>query len=99
MGNPNSHFHSISHHPPSPIAAPYTQEDSGKLKTIVQFDCRGLEPVAFSPRTGWIVKCAEGGPSFADVDLSEDDWVEYDTKNDVPVEISEFKSSFVKMKK
>lgn len=82
-----------------PLSASYTENDSGKLKTIVQFDCRGLEPVDFSPRTGWIVKCTEGGPTFQDVDLAEDDWVEYDTKNDVPVGVSEFKSNFVKLKK
>lgn len=79
--------------------AVYTSDDTGKLKTIVQFDCRGLEPTAFSPRTGWLVKSADGGPSFTDVDLSEDDWVEYDTKNDVPVAVYEFKSEFVKLKK
>lgn len=79
--------------------AVYTSDDTGKLKTIVQFDCRGLEPFAFSPRTGWLVKSADGGPSFTDVDLSEDDWVEYDTKNDVPVAVYEFKSEFVKLKK
>lgn len=81
------------------ISAPYTEEDSGKLKTIVQFDCRGLEPIGFLPKAGWIVKSAEGGPKFEDVDLSEDDWVEYDTKNDVSVGIYEFKSDFIKLKK
>lgn len=69
------------------------------MKTIVQFDCRGLEPLAFSPRSGWIVKCSEGGPTFTDVDLSDDDWVEYDTKNDVPVGVSEFQFDFIKLKK
>ena len=29
---------------------------SNKFKTIVAFDCRGLEPVDFSPRNGWNVK-------------------------------------------
>lgn len=65
----------------------------------MQFDCRGLEPTDFSPRSGWIVKCADGGPTFNDVDLSVDDWVEYDTKNDVPVAIYEFKSEFINLKK
>ncbi|KAJ6647188.1 RUN domain-containing protein 1 [Pseudolycoriella hygida] len=61
--------------------ASYTADDSEKFKTIVCFDCRGVEPVKFSPRTGWIVKCTENGQTFEDVDLSEDDWVEYDEKN------------------
>lgn len=55
--------------------------------------------MGFLPKSGWIVKSADGGPTFDDVDLSEDDWVEYDTKNDVPVGISEFKSDFIKLKK
>lgn len=28
----------------------YNAEDSGKFKTIVVFDCRGVEPIEFSPR-------------------------------------------------
>ena len=27
-------------------------DDSNKFKTMVAFDCRGLEPVDFSPRVG-----------------------------------------------
>ena len=30
-------------------------KDNNKAKTIVVFDCRGLEPVDFSPRMGWKV--------------------------------------------
>jgi len=29
---------------------------SNRFKTIVAFDCRGLEPIDFSPRNGWTVK-------------------------------------------
>lgn len=77
----------------------YTQEDSGKFKTIVIFDCRGAEPTAFSPRIGWIVKSSENGQTFEDVDLSEDDWVDYDQKNNNSVGIYEFSSQFIKLKK
>lgn len=64
------------------------------------FDCRGVEPTAFSPRTGWIVKASDGGQTFDDdVDLSEDDWVEFDQKNNVSVGIYAFESQFVKLKK
>ncbi len=28
----------------------YNDEDQGKFKTIVKFDCRGMEPTDFSPR-------------------------------------------------
>ena len=29
--------------------------DNNKFKTVVVFDCRGIEPVDFSPRNGWTV--------------------------------------------
>lgn len=79
--------------------ASYTSDDAGKFKTIVAFDCRGIEPVEFSPRSGWIVKSAENGQTFEDVDLSDDDWVEYDNKNKISVGIYEFESNFIKLKK
>uniref|UniRef100_A0A034WJP8 UPF0587 protein GA18326 n=2 Tax=Endopterygota TaxID=33392 RepID=A0A034WJP8_BACDO len=79
--------------------SPYTHEDAGKFKTIVVFDCRGVEPIDFSPRNGWIVRSAENGQTFEDVDLSEDDWVEYDQKNKESVGVYEFASQFVKLKK
>lgn len=77
----------------------YTTDDSGSYKLIVSFDCRGIEPVEFSPRAGWLVKAAENGQTFEDVDLSEDDWVEYDNKNKVSIGIYEFESNFIKLKK
>lgn len=79
--------------------AAYTADDAGKFKTIVAFDCRGVEPVEFSPRTGWLVKSADNGQAFDEVDLSEDDWVEYDNKNKVSIGIYEFESTFIKLKK
>lgn len=81
------------------LVAAYTDADAGKFKTIVAFDCRGIEPVEFSPRSGWIVESSENGQKFEDVDLSEDDWVEYDQKNAISVGIYEFESNFIKMKK
>lgn len=81
------------------LVATYTADDVGKFKTIVAFDCRGVEPIEFSPRTGWIVHSAENGQKFEDVDLCEDDWVEYDQKNKVSVGIYEFASNFIKLKK
>lgn len=82
------------------LVAVYTADDNEKYKTIVCFDCRGVEPVAFSPRAGWIVKSAEGGQTFSDeVDLSEDDWVEFDQKNNVSIGVYEFESQFIKLKK
>ncbi|XP_037948865.1 UPF0587 protein CG4646 [Teleopsis dalmanni] len=79
--------------------ATYTQDDSGTFKTIVVFDCRGVEPIEFSPRSGWIVRAADNGQQFEDVDLSEDDWVEYDQKNKNSIGVYEFASKFIKLKK
>ncbi|EDW90649.1 UPF0587 protein CG4646 [Drosophila yakuba] len=79
--------------------APYTADDSGGYKTIVVFECRGAEPVEFTPRVGWRVSSAENGQQFEEVDLSEDDWVEYDQKNNNSVGIYEFASKFIKLKK
>lgn len=82
-----------------PHTAAYTADDAGNYKTIVVFDCRGVEPFEFSPRAGWTVQSAENGQSFEDVDLSDDDWVEYDQKNKNSVGVYEFASQFVKLKK
>lgn len=81
------------------FAVAYTADDAGNFKTIVVFDCRGVEPVEFAPRTGWKVQSSENGQSFEDVDLSEDDWVEYDQKNKNSVGVYEFASKFIKLKK
>lgn len=89
----NSSFTSIC------FAAPYTEADVGKFKSIVNFDCRGIEPIEFTPRAGWIAKGVENGQTFEDIDLSEDDWAEYDEKNKQSVGITEFKSQFMKLKK
>ena len=87
----------------------YDFADSGKFKTLVAFDCRGLEPVDFSPRNGWTCKgylAAEDndgeegkeGSDFNDVDLAEEEWADYDEKIEESTMISEMKSQFVKMK-
>jgi Eukaryotic protein of unknown function (DUF866) len=64
----------------------------------VAFDCRGIEPIDFDPRSGFIVKAAENGQTFEDVEFEDGDWTEYDDKNKQSVGISEFKSNFVKVK-
>ncbi|GBP71226.1 UPF0587 protein CG4646 [Eumeta japonica] len=76
----------------------YTSNDVGKFKTIVIFDCRGIEPVEFAPKSGWIVESEDNGRKFEDVDLTEKEWVEYDDKNNTSVGVYEFESQFVKVK-
>lgn len=62
------------------------------------FDCRGIEPVDFSPGKGWVVKIEESGTVFDDVDLSEKEWVDYDDKINQSVGIYELESQFIKIK-
>merc|ERR1712179_353084 len=68
----------------------YNYSDNLKFKTIAAFDCRGLEPVDFSPRNGWKLKGykededgegSETGTVFSDVDLSDKEWADYDDKS------------------
>lgn len=76
----------------------YTKEKEGSFHTIVEFDCRGMEPIKFSPREGWIVEASEGGQKFADVDLTEGDWIEYDEKLQESVRVYELEFRFIKSK-
>ncbi|XP_038067914.1 CXXC motif containing zinc binding protein-like [Patiria miniata] len=75
----------------------YNVEDSGSFKTIVGFECRGMEPVEFSPRIGFAAKGAESTTQF-EVDLTEKEWADYDEKTNLPVSIEEFESRFITMK-
>ncbi|CAH1993253.1 unnamed protein product [Acanthoscelides obtectus] len=77
--------------------APYTNDDQGKFKPIVSFDCRGLEPVEFTPGEGWTI-VAESGQIFENVDLTEKEWVEYDTKSQQSVGVFDFESGFMIVK-
>jgi len=78
----------------------YTSDDSDQhnYKTIVIFDCRGIEPTDWQPGDGW---ACEGisGTKFNDVDLSENkEWTEYDEKTKEPVRINSFEYKFIKVK-
>ncbi|XP_018319686.1 UPF0587 protein CG4646 [Agrilus planipennis] len=75
----------------------YTLECQGNFKSIVTFECRGFEPIEFSPGPGWKVKVRETGNVF-DADLSEKEWVEYDEELGESFGIYEFASQFVKVK-
>ena len=57
-----------------------TRADSEAWVPVAAFDCRGLEPTAFHPTTGFAVKSVAGTTWEGEgVDFS-DDWVEYDEK-------------------
>ncbi|KAK5643863.1 hypothetical protein RI129_007708 [Pyrocoelia pectoralis] len=68
-----------------------------KFQTIVTFDCRGMEPIDFDAKDGWIAKM-ESGKLYTDVDLSEKEWVEYDTDIKESIGIYDFQFQFVKAK-
>lgn len=70
----------------------YLDSDEEQFKTIIGFDCRGLELTDFEPRDGWAVQ--SGKKIFDDVDLSSKDWCDYNEIDNIPVEITNFESKF-----
>lgn len=85
----------------------YDFADCNKFKTIVIFDCRGLEPVDFDPRDGWKAQGykenedGEGSKTstfFNEVDLSDKEWADYDESSGESTVISEFEVKFVVVK-
>ncbi|XP_060522428.1 UPF0587 protein CG4646 [Cylas formicarius] len=78
--------------------ASYRDYDQGKFKSIVVFECRGIEPTEFTPGESWIVKVKESSRVFDNIDLSEKEWVEYDEKIQQPVEISDMEFRFTNVK-
>ncbi|XP_065215386.1 CXXC motif containing zinc binding protein [Planococcus citri] len=73
-------------------------ETCGEFKTVVVFDCRGLEPREFSAREGWVAKAADDGKTFDDVDLSEGEWADYCDKTNQPVGVYEIEHCFERVK-
>uniref|UniRef100_A0A6I8R5R5 CXXC motif containing zinc binding protein n=1 Tax=Xenopus tropicalis TaxID=8364 RepID=A0A6I8R5R5_XENTR len=75
---------------------PYNAEDSETFKTIVEFECRGLEPVDFQPQAGFAAEGAETGTPFSEINLQEKDWTDYDEKAKESVGIYEVEHRFTK---
>ncbi|KAF6719735.1 UPF0587 protein C1orf123-like [Oryzias melastigma] len=71
-------------------------EDNETFKTMVQFECRGLEPVDFQPQAGFAAEGAETGTPFLEVNLLEKDWTDYDEKAKESVGIYEVTHRFIK---
>lgn len=88
----------------------YNIQDSNKFKTVAVFDCRGLEPVEFEPRNGWMAKGykpsneeeeeegSETGTVFNEIDLSDKEWADYDEKSNLSTVITEWACDFVTIK-
>ncbi|XP_011869451.1 PREDICTED: UPF0587 protein C1orf123 homolog [Vollenhovia emeryi] len=77
---------------------PFTARDQGEFKTIVVFDCRGLEPSDFAAREGWTVEAANGGTEFNNVDLTEGEWEDYCDKIKEPIGIYDIQHRFKRIK-
>ncbi|VDD74405.1 unnamed protein product [Mesocestoides corti] len=76
----------------------YHEEESEKMRPIVRFECRGLEPLTFSPRVGWrVVSSSNSATVFDDVDLGQGEWADYDEAGDQCVEIFDVTSEFCKV--
>ncbi|CAG5897028.1 unnamed protein product [Menidia menidia] len=70
--------------------------DNETFKTMVQFECRGMEPIDFQPQAGFAAEGAESGTQFPEVNLLEKDWTDYDEKVKESVGIYEVTSKFIK---
>ncbi|XP_073525351.1 CXXC motif containing zinc binding protein-like [Phyllobates terribilis] len=67
--------------------------ESGKLAPLMQFDCRGFEPIDFAFGDGWKAE-SEAGTKFENLDLSPGEFSEYDEKGECPVMISNLRACF-----
>ncbi|KAK0318535.1 hypothetical protein LTR82_010597 [Friedmanniomyces endolithicus] len=69
----------------------YSQQSPAKAKNILTLDCRGLEFVEFKADGAWKATGVESGTKFADIDLTEGEWFDYDEKAGEEVSIKEVK--------
>ncbi|KAK4887751.1 hypothetical protein RN001_004022 [Aquatica leii] len=76
----------------------FSNKHRNKFQTIVTFDCRGIEPIDFDPNSGWVAKVEDTGKLYHDIDLSEKEWVEYDSDIKQSIGIYDFEFQFVKAK-
>ena len=72
-----------------------TDADSDEYVPIVAFECRGIEPFAYYPQSGFTV--SSGSALFEDVDLN-DDWAEYDEEGEQAVSIQNLEYKFTVVK-
>lgn len=79
---------------------PYCDTDAGKFATIVAFDCRGIEPVDFSPRAGFVAEGVESGTPFNEIAFNEgdSDWVDFDEPASQSVGVYNIEHKFVVVK-
>ncbi|XP_062509685.1 CXXC motif containing zinc binding protein-like [Corticium candelabrum] len=76
----------------------YMIEDSNIFKTIVSFECRGVELVDFSPRVGFSAEATGSHTKYEDINLGDRDWAEYDDDGDQSVGIYSLEHRFIPKK-
>jgi hypothetical protein len=64
----------------------YSSDDSGKWKSILGLECRGLDIGTWYPGDNFS-GTSTGGALFESIDLEEGDWTEYDERGDLSVSI------------
>eukprot|EP00080_Pristionchus_pacificus_P010188 PDM70208.1 50S ribosome-binding GTPase [Pristionchus pacificus] len=72
----------------------YSIEKNEEFQSILQMDCRGIEPYEFDPRNDWKGIGPESNSPFDEIDLTEKEWSEYDEKIQEAVEINSFEFRF-----
>ncbi|KAI1915506.1 hypothetical protein LOZ39_001118 [Ophidiomyces ophidiicola] len=68
--------------------APTAYTESQTQQSIVHIDCRGLELTDFQPDGEWQAKGAESNTKFANIDLQDGEWYDYDEKAGEEVSIT-----------
>ncbi|KAH0747594.1 hypothetical protein MTR67_049528 [Solanum verrucosum] len=71
----------------------HTDSEAGKSAPLMLFECRGFEPLDYVFRGEWEAKSLEG-TKFEGIDLSGDEFAEYDEKGECPVMISKPSATF-----
>ena len=74
-------------------------EDELTFKPLIKLDCRGCTPSSFVPLSNFSCNNVDSNRKFADVDLSEEDWADYDESNNQTVGVYDFNSRFETYKK
>eukprot|EP00621_Florenciella_sp_RCC1693_P005785 CAMPEP_0182531824 /NCGR_PEP_ID=MMETSP1323-20130603/10177_1 /TAXON_ID=236787 /ORGANISM="Florenciella parvula, Strain RCC1693" /LENGTH=76 /DNA_ID=CAMNT_0024741461 /DNA_START=75 /DNA_END=305 /DNA_ORIENTATION=- len=72
-----------------------SEADSQEWVGIVCFECRGMEPIGYTPKNDFAVETT-GGTIFdcEDVEFDEGMWADYDGENDMSVSIQDLEIQF-----
>uniref|UniRef100_A0A7S2Y364 Uncharacterized protein n=1 Tax=Fibrocapsa japonica TaxID=94617 RepID=A0A7S2Y364_9STRA len=71
-----------------------TADDSDQWVPVAALECRGLEPIDWSPTENFSVE-STGGNNFGVVDLSEGDWADFDDEAGESVSIMEIEHDVI----